>query len=127
MKFLKTAIVAAFISTAFVACSKDDKTTPVFKIEGIWEGKIGENSDVPSGQYKLNVKEGGIVERISSNGTVSATGTWDLEGNIFSATYNYSNGTVVIVDGTVDKGNNKITAEWSNNGGEEGTLYVNKQ
>lgn len=127
MKFLRTAILATLVSATFIACSKDDKATPVFTMEGIWEGKIGENSDAPSGQYKLNIKQGGAVDRVGSNGSVSASGTWQLEGNVFSATYSYSNGTVVVVEGTVDKGNNKITAEWSNNGGEVGTLYANKQ
>lgn len=113
-------------SAAFISCSKDDGA-PSFKMEGMWEGKIGQDATPPSGQYKLNLKAGGSVERIGSNGTVSATGTWNLEGNSFTATYFYSNGTVVDVTGTVDKAANKITADWSNNGGEEGTLYVVKQ
>lgn len=127
MKFFGTAIMILFISTAFLSCKKDDVTTPSFKIEGIWDGKIGQNSDVPSGQYKLNIKTGGIIERISSNNSVSATGTWQLEGNEFSATYNYSNGTIVNLAGTLDKSINKLTADWSNSGSEQGTLYVNKQ
>ena len=126
MKFLKTAVFALITSAALVACSKDDTSTSSFKVEGVWEGKIGQNSDAPSGQYKLNIKSGGAVERISSNGSVSASGSWNLTENTFTAIYFYSNGTVVDVNGTVDKAKNKITANWSNNGGEQGTLYLNK-
>jgi hypothetical protein len=127
MKFLQTAIIALFVSAAFVACKKDDVTIPSFKMEGVWEGKIGQNTEAPSGQYKLNIKNGGTIERISSNGTVSASGSWNLAGENFTAIYFYSNGTVVDVAGTVDKSKNKLTATWSNNGDDEGTLYVSKQ
>jgi hypothetical protein len=127
MKFLRIAIVALFVSTAFVACKKDDVSAPSFKMEGIWDGKIGQNAAEPSGQFKLNIKAGGSIERISSNGSVSATGSWNLEGNNFTAIYFYSNGTVVDLTGTVDKSAKKLTATWSNNGAEQGTLYVNKQ
>ena len=128
MRILKTAVITLFVSAAFAACSKDDvKNTSSFKMEGVWDGKIGQNTDVPSGQYKLNIKPGGTIERISSNGSVSASGSWNLNGNTFTAIYFYSNGTVVDVNGTLDKSQNKLNADWSNNGGEEGTLYVIKQ
>lgn len=128
MRILKTAVIALFVSAAFAACSKDDvKSTSSFKMEGVWDGKIGQNSNTPSGQYKLNIKPGGTIERISSNGSVSASGSWNLNGNTFTAIYFYSNGTVVDLNGTVDKSKNKLDAGWSNNGGEEGTLYVIKQ
>jgi len=127
MKFLRIAIVVLFVSTVFTACHKDGESTSSFKMEGVWDGKIGQNSDMPSGQYKLNIKSGGTVERISSNGSVSASGSWNLAGDKFTAIYFYTNGTVVDITGTVDKGKNKLTATWTNNGGEEGSLYVNKQ
>jgi hypothetical protein len=127
MKFLRTAIVALFISTAFMACTKDDVTTPSFKMEGVWDGKIGQNSDEPAGQFKLNFIEGGYLERVSSSGSVSATGSWNLKGTTLIAVYFYSNGTIADITGTVDKAKNKLTGTWSNNGGEQGTLYVDKQ
>ncbi|MEI9909960.1 MAG: hypothetical protein WDO71_09975 [Bacteroidota bacterium] len=127
MKFLQTAIMALFLSAAFIACKKNDVRTPSFKMEGAWEGKIGQNTDAPSGQYKINIKNGGTIERINSNGTVSASGSWNMAGENFTAIYFYSNGTVVNVAGTTDKSKNKLTATWSNNGDEEGTLYFSKQ
>jgi hypothetical protein len=125
MKFIKTAMVAMIITGALVSCSKNNDK-PAFTIEGSWSGKIGTGSATPSGQYSLNIKQGGTLERIGSNGTVSATGSWSLQGNAFTGIYFYSNGTVVDVTGTVDKGSSKITGNWSNNGNEEGTFYLNK-
>jgi len=126
MKFLRKAIMALFITGAFIACKKDHDA-PAFKIEGSWTGKIGTGAETPSGQYALNIKAGGNLERIGATGSVSASGSWNLTGNTFTGIYFYSNGTVVDVTGTVDKSTNKITGTWENNGAEEGTLYVNKQ
>lgn len=126
MKFLRPALVVILATVAFTACKKDD-IRPSFSIEGSWVGKIGTGSASPSGQYALNIKADGTLERISSNGAVSATGAWNMQDNTFTGIYFYSSGTVVDVNGTVDKSNNKLTASWKNNGGEEGTLYVIKQ
>ena len=87
-----------------------------FSIEGKWAGKIGTGAATPSGQYALNIKSGGVVERVNSSGNVTATGTWQMNGNNFTATYNYSNGTVVDVTGTIDKAKYKLTANWENIG-----------
>lgn len=126
MKILHGLLMALTLATTLVACSKDDSPPP-FTIEGKWEGKIGSGSVPPSGQYALQIKAGGTIERIGSNGSVSASGTWALNGNNFVATYFYSNGTEVHVEGTIDKEKYKLTANWENNGGDEGTLYANKK
>ena len=128
MKIVKSLFMALVIAYAFGACSKDnDSTSPPFAIEGMWDGKIGTGTAAPSGQYALRIMAGGSIERINSSGTATASGNWQLAGNNFSATYNYSNGTVVNVVGIIDKGKNKLTATWENSGGEEGSLYANKQ
>src|SRR5688500_11548474 len=99
MKHLKSLAIALLLTTTFIACKKDS-TPPPFTMNGIWEGKIGDNNDVPDGQYKLNIKASGIIERISFNGNVSATGTWSLEGDDFSAIYTFSsNSTIVTLEG----------------------------
>lgn len=124
---MKSLFAAILLTTAFAACSKNnDDTPPPFVMDGLWEGKIGTGSVTPSGQYALKIKPGGIVERVNSSNNVTASGTWQLNGSNFTATYNYSNGTIVSVTGTVDKGKNKLTATWENNGNEEGTLFANK-
>ena len=128
MKIMKSLLMTLVIATALASCSKNNNdTTPPFSIEGTWEGKIGTGTAIPSGQYALKIKPGGGIERINSSGTATASGGWQLTGNNFTATYNYSNGTVVNLVGTIDKGKNKLTASWENNGGEEGSLYANKQ
>jgi hypothetical protein len=73
----------------------------------------------------LKVKSNGTLERFS-NGVASATGTWTLEGTVFMGTYTYDNGTVVVVDGSVDKAQLKLVGSWENSGGEEGTFYANR-
>ncbi len=126
MKIVKSLVVALLVTSFFVACKKDN-TPPPFTIEGKWEGKIGTGNATPSGQYALNIKSDGVVERVNSNGTVTASGNWQLAGDNFSATYNYQNGTVVEVTAHMDKGSKKLSGSWENNGGEEGAFYANKQ
>jgi hypothetical protein len=127
MKFTNRVLIVLFLSTVFISCSKSDKADPPFIIEGEWIGKLGDGSAPPSGSLKWNIKTGGIIERVSSNGSISATGTWSLNGNTFNASYTFPNGGgTATFDGTVDKAKNKISGNWSNTGGEDGTYYVNK-
>ncbi len=128
MKILKSALVVLMLSAAFVACKKDDvqPQQPAFSIEGTWEGKIASGSAIPYGQYALNIKPGGGLQRVNKSGSVSASGTWQLSGNSFSGNYNYASGTVVTFSATVDKAQKKISGSWQNNGGEQGTFYVTK-
>lgn len=125
MKILKSFIAVILLGTVLMACKKDD-VTPPFVFEGKWEGKIGNGSSTPSGQYALNIMPGGSLQRLSSSGAVSGTGTWQLAGNSFTATYTLASGTVVNISGTVDKGKYKISGIW-NNPSETGTWYVNKK
>ena len=119
---------ALLLITTFVAFSNDKDHTPsLFVIDGLWEGKIGTESGTPSAQYVLNIKSDGSVERVNASNTITAYGTWQLKGSTFTATYNYSNGTIVNVTGIVDKEKNKLTATWENNGNEEGTLFASKK
>jgi hypothetical protein len=131
MKFLK--IVAAFFvfATIFTACSKDDNNnsvppTPAFSIEGMWSGKIGNNNDLPTGQYALNILPGGVLKRVNGAGTETATGTWQLSGDSFSGTYTYASGTVVVFTATVNKALKKISGDWHNNS-EVGTFVISKK
>jgi hypothetical protein len=127
MKHLKSLAIALLLTTTFIACKKDS-TPPPFTMNGIWEGKIGDNNDAPDGQYKLNIKANGVIERISFNGNVSATGTWLLEGDEFSGHYIFADGnTIVTLEGTVDKQQKKLTGTWENDGDEVGTFYATQK
>ena len=127
MKHLKGIAMALLLTATLVACKKDSEPAP-FTMIGKWVGKIGKGSNTPSGYYALNIKSNGTVERISSNGDVSATGTWALEGEAFTAVYTYpGSGGTVNVDATVEKAQNKLTGYWENTGDEEGTFYATRQ
>lgn len=128
MKIAKTLLIGLVFSTLWMACKKDNDSVAEFNIVGMWEGKIGSGSNTPSGQYALNIKSNGTVERISASGNVSATGTWQLNGTVFTATYTYpGTGGTATVDASVDKAKNKIDGMWENTGNEEGTFYLVKK
>jgi hypothetical protein len=126
MKHLKGIAMTLLLTATLVACKKDSEPA-LFTMTGKWVGKIGQGSSEPTGYYALNIKSNGTIERISSNGEVSATGTWTLEGEVFTAIYTYpGSGGTVNVDGTVDKGKNKLVGFWENTGDEEGTFYATR-
>jgi hypothetical protein len=125
---MKSLFAALLAITVFVAYSnKSDEIPRPFTIDGVWEGKIGTGTGAPSGQYALIIKDDGTIQRINTSGSITASGTWELAGRRLTATYNYSNGTIVIITATVDKEKNKLTATWENNGNEEGTLFATKK
>lgn len=124
MKFLKSALVVLLMTATFFACKKED-AQPSFTIEGVWKGKIGTGNVTPGGQYALNIRQGGSLERINTSGGVSASGTWQLSGNTLTGTYTYPSGTVVTFSGSVDKKQQTITATWQNQS-EQGTFHATK-
>ena len=119
MKNLKLAIIALLLPLAFTACKKSDDKP--FAIEGTWEGKLG------TGFLGLNIKPGGTLERVSSNGEVSATGTWQFQENNFTGKYTFLSGTIVNISGKVSKSSNSISGTWKNSGNEQGTWNVSRK
>jgi len=88
MKFLRIASIALILFVTASACSKKSSTTPSSKsIEGAWVGKYGFDSEVPHVFYSFNIKANGILEELSETGTVKATGTWEIDNNIFTGKY----------------------------------------
>ena len=125
MKHVKSIALALLVVIAGIACKKDS-TDSEFSVHGKWSGKIGNNADVPTGQFALNIKSGGTIERLNSSGSAVGTGTWSLTGNNFTATYTMtSSGTVVNINGTLDKGQSKLAGNW-NNSSEQGTFTTTK-
>ena len=79
MKILTTAVIALFVSTAFIACKKDHVSTPPASnssIEGKWEGSYTSDASGNSFYYSLNLKAGGVIEEINTSGEKIGEGTW---------------------------------------------------
>ena len=114
MKALKLFTLVLLSSFAFVSCKKD-KDEPAFVFEGSWTGKIGTGSATPASQFAINIKPGGVIERVSASGSVSGTGNWSLVGNEFAATYVLtSSGTQVFLTGALDPATRQLSGNWSN-------------
>jgi hypothetical protein len=126
MNFLKIAMLTLMLGTTlFLACKKSNDNG--FSVEGSWQGKLGNGGAKPTGFIGLNIKGGHILERTVSTGSVTATGTWQIDGNTFSGNYVFSSSsTKVNLTGTLNKGQLKITGAWSNDSNEEGAWYVTK-
>lgn len=125
MKFLQLVGVAVLSLAAITSCKKED-VKPPFAIEGTWEGKIGTGSTKPDGYFGIVVKPGGILDRLKNDGSVSASGKWQLNGNTFTGDYTFSDGVKVTLTGMVLKSENKLDGTWTNSGNNSGTLYASK-
>lgn len=112
-------LLALAVTAGIISCSKDNDEVKGFQIEGNWTGKIGTGNVVPNGFFGMKIKPGGFLERTNSQGDVTATGNWQLNGKTFHATYQFTSGTDVEVNGTLDA-QNKLSGSWSNDGGESG-------
>jgi len=124
MKILKIAIIALFTSAALIACKKEgvDSMAP-FTIEGKWVGTTN-----GSGYFGMNIKPGGSLDRFNSSGSIVASGNWQLKGDSLSGTYQFlSSGTEVIFSALVNKAQNTFSGNWSNDGGETGTMAASKK
>lgn len=129
MKMLAYSIRTLLVMFVFFAlttsCKKENDSKPGFVVEGKWQGKIGTDPAVPISQFSLNLKSGGVLERINSGGTVSGTGTWSVNGDQFIGNYTLNSGTSIQLFGTVKKNINQIDGTWINNGGETGKWFLN--
>lgn len=123
---LKSASLCLLLSLVFVACKKSNDA-PSFNIEGYWEGKLGTGNATPNNYFGIKIKPGAVLERYNGNGTLSATGTWQLNGNTLTGTYTFTSGTIVTLTASVDKGQNKLSGTWKNSGEEEGLWNATKK
>jgi hypothetical protein len=124
MKILKMAIIALFTSAALTACKKDNvETAHTFTIEGKWVGTTN-----GSGYLGMNIKPGGSLDRLNSSGSIVASGNWQLKGDSLLGNYEFlSSGTEVIFKALVNKTQNTFSGNWSNSGGEVGTMTASKK
>jgi opacity protein-like surface antigen len=120
MKNFRIIAVALLMTIGVISCKKDNDDAPAFVMEGQWTGKLGTGSGTPASQFALNLKTGGVLERLNSSGSVTGTGSWSLTGNNFTASYTFSSGTVVNLTGNLEKASNKLDGSWTNSGAETG-------
>jgi len=127
MKLVGMMMAIMLISVLAISCKKD-KEEAGFVMEGLWSGKIGTGVQIPNGQYSIFLKKGGVIERVNSSGTATATGTWSINGTAFTAQYTFtSGGTVVNLTGTLNKELKRLSGDWTNDGDEEGSWYATQQ
>jgi hypothetical protein len=125
---MKSVFAALLVITVFVAYSKRSADLPrSVGMEGTWQGDINTVPSGSGGRYQLRLYDDGKVERINNNGMVSASGNWEMNGRRFTATYNYSNGTIVIVNAIVEQDEGRLTGVWENNGNDSGQLSLTKK
>lgn len=121
MKTLKhSALALLIVSTLFVACKKDNDTpvepngTPGEFSAGVWQGKYGFGNETPNVTYIFNIKAGGVIEELNSQGNSKGDGTWALNGTTFTAQYQWKSPyfTKYKVVATYDKTTGKLTGTW---------------
>lgn len=123
MKILKIAIIALSASAALTACKKENVNTPApFTIEGKWVGTTN-----GGGYFGMNIKAGGSLDRLNSSGSIVASGNWQLKGDSLLGNYHFaSSGADVMFGALVNKNQNTFFGNWSNSGGETGTMTASK-
>lgn len=112
MKMLKRFIAVALLPLLLMACSKDKHTdTPV---TGTWNGLWGNDNATPIYLYRLNIKPGGVIEELNAAGLVKGSGTWQLNGNSFTAHYQWKAplSTVFTVAATYNPASHSLSGTW---------------
>ena len=117
-KFLKFMTIMLFSGLTFVSCKKDDVEKPAaLAVEGAYFGKYGFGNDAPSEDQKYNIKAGGVFQEIGTNsGTVVGEGTWQMNGNVLTATYTivWAPFSKYSISATFDPATGKLTGTWGN-------------
>ena len=115
-QIFKTALMLLIVSFVFVGCKNDDNATPKgpTTIEGKWVGKYGYDDEDPSIYYCFNIKSGGVMEELTKSESVLGNGTWELVGNVFTATVTWDPpySSTFVVTGTFDKDKGELDGIW---------------
>src|SRR5689334_5025011 len=91
MKFLKFFIVAILICAAVFSFSsyKPDPANTARPLQGKLVGAYGFGKEDPNVYYAFNIQPDGTLEEVSQLGNLKGSGTWKLNGNTFTATYQW--------------------------------------
>lgn len=127
MKIFSVFAVLMFTAATLVSCKKE-KSEP--SIVGTWVGKFAEANDPPQYHYAFNMLSNGTLQRIDQNGNITGTGTWELNGIDFKATYVYENGNYLFsLAGLYTDFNGEIIGTWGfgDSVANGGTYFLQKQ
>lgn len=126
-------VALVLLFTATLTACKKDKTEMVYStspIEGKWAGKRGDGNQTPDYDFRFTIKSGGVIDNTNASGAVKGSGTWTLNGTIFTANYQFVAPllTKYMIKGTYDAATGKITGVWGFDDGQydEGTWYLSK-
>lgn len=110
MKISKIAFCLALAAMSMVACKKDEAKP---NLAGTWEGSWGFGSDVPSYYERWSLTNDGKLKSYYPDGTLYATGTWEMNGDDFEARYKPLGDTYQYVfTGTYEDGTETISGDW---------------
>jgi hypothetical protein len=130
MKFMKFSVMALTMAITFFSCKKDSdsvaKNTPTPGIEGKWIGKYGFGNETPGIFYSFNIKPGGVIEELNKSGYSKGSGTWNLNGTTFTATYQWGAPyySFYSVSATYNEATHKLTGTWGyDNSATDGGLW----
>ncbi|MBC7947313.1 MAG: hypothetical protein H7Y42_05500 [Chitinophagaceae bacterium] len=126
MKFLKLSILTTVFSICVLACNKDSDGTASQPIAGKWVGTYGFGNESPAIYYAFNIKSNGVIEELSQSGNSKGSGTWNLNGNTFTAHYQWKAplNTIYTVIATYDVATGKLTGTWGyDDDGDNGGLW----
>ena len=91
---LKSLFLAlAVVLFTFSSCKKDkNEVPPTPTIEGTWAGKYGAGNSVPSIFFSFVINKDGTLKVKSDdpNKEFNGTGTWKMNGEIFTGVYQYT-------------------------------------
>lgn len=134
MRILKLALAAVLLTATFAACKKDhdkaSQSNPA--MQGVYVGKYGFGADAPDEDFKFAIKANGVFQELSvHNGNPTGQGTYSINGNIITATYNmlFAPFNKYSVTGTFNSATGKIVGTWGydNNPSDGGKIDMAKQ
>jgi hypothetical protein len=116
MKFLRFFVVATLICAAifsFSSCKKNSDNTS-HPLEGKWVGTYGFGNETPHVYYAFKIQSNGTLEELNQAGNSKGSGTWKLNGNTFTATYQWKApmNSIYTVVATYDAATQKLTGTW---------------
>jgi hypothetical protein len=112
MKFLISSIITGMIALLLLSFGKDAGISS--PLEGNWNGFYGNDNELPSIPYKLNVRRDGVIEEVVSGGLVKGAGNWNLNGTQFTAHYQWKAplNTVFTLTATYNPITHKLMGTW---------------